>query len=196
MADRPHPSAHGLQKRSTAQCRRVRHNVVLTCGRKPATSPTRRMVSLVRGCGDACRNAGGAVCQRRVQGRFERIDRYPIDDVRRLLDVNVVGVFTVLPAVSAAMIAAGRGRSRGHLGVDGGSHRRPNMSAYSATRAAVIGLTRARPGPRPPRHPRQRCVTDVHRARTDVGPAGRRPAATADRTTPPTRRSLPSKCWR
>ena len=85
-----------------------------------------------------------------VQGRFERIDRYPIEDVRQLLDVNVVGVFTVLSAVSTAMIATGSVGaaviSASMAGVTGA----PNMSAYSATKAAVIGLTKRRQRMPPP----------------------------------------------
>ena len=81
------------------------------------------------------RNAGGLSCTNAgafAQGRFERVDRYPIEEVRQLLDVNVVGVFTVLSAVSTAMIAAGSGGavviSASMAGVTGA----PNMSAYSA----------------------------------------------------------------
>ena len=77
------------------------------------------VVSLVRGCGDAFGTPAGLFANAGIQGRFERVDRYPIEDVRQLLDVNVVGVFTVLSAVSTAMIAAGERGSRGHLGVDG-----------------------------------------------------------------------------
>ena len=70
------------------------------------------VVSLVRSCGDAFGTPAGLFANAGVQGRFERVDRYPIEDVRQLLDVNVVGVFTVLSAVSTAMIAARRRRSR------------------------------------------------------------------------------------
>ena len=101
------------------------------------------MISLVRGCCDAFGTPAGLFANAGVQGPFERIDRYPIEDVRQLLDVNVVGVFTVLSAVSTAMIAAGTGGaaviSASMAGVTGA----PNMSAYSATKAAVIGLTKS-----------------------------------------------------
>src|SRR6266536_3129136 len=71
------------------------------------------------------------------------VDSYPPDDARRVIEVNVLGVMTVLAAVGRAMIAA---RSRGAVvnvasmaGVSGA----PNMPAYAASKAAVIGLTKA-----------------------------------------------------
>lgn len=77
------------------------------------------------------------------QGTFGRIDRYPETDARRVFEVNVLGAFRVLSAVSAAMVAAGQAgaivSSASMAGVTGA----PNMSAYSASKAAVIGLTKS-----------------------------------------------------
>jgi NAD(P)-dependent dehydrogenase (short-subunit alcohol dehydrogenase family) len=77
------------------------------------------------------------------QGRFDRIDRYPHDDAERVFTVNVLGAFTVLSSVSAAMIDAGVSGSvvcsASMAGVTGA----PNMSAYSASKAAIIGLTKS-----------------------------------------------------
>jgi NAD(P)-dependent dehydrogenase (short-subunit alcohol dehydrogenase family) len=77
------------------------------------------------------------------QGRFARVDRYPSDDARRVLEVNVLGAFIVLSVVSAAMVEAGVPGSvvcsASMAGVSGA----PNMSVYSASKAAVIGLTRS-----------------------------------------------------
>jgi NAD(P)-dependent dehydrogenase (short-subunit alcohol dehydrogenase family) len=77
------------------------------------------------------------------QGRFQRVDRYDYDDARRVFEVNVLGAFTVLSAVSAAMVEAGVAGSivcsASMAGVSGA----PNMSAYSASKAAIIGLTRS-----------------------------------------------------
>jgi NAD(P)-dependent dehydrogenase (short-subunit alcohol dehydrogenase family) len=57
--------------------------------------------------------------------------------------VNVLGTFTVLSAVSAAMVAARVAgaivSSASMAGVTGA----PNMSAYSASKAAIIGLTKS-----------------------------------------------------
>jgi NAD(P)-dependent dehydrogenase (short-subunit alcohol dehydrogenase family) len=78
-----------------------------------------------------------------VQGPFERVDRYPLDDARRLIDVNVVGALTVLSVVAAEMIAAGQGGSvvctASMAGVTGAA----NMTAYSASKAAVIGMVKS-----------------------------------------------------
>jgi 2-dehydro-3-deoxy-L-rhamnonate dehydrogenase (NAD+) len=77
------------------------------------------------------------------QGEFQRIDRYDPDDARRVFEVNVLGAFTVLSAVSAAMVEAGVAGSivcsASMAGVTGA----PNMAAYSASKAAVIGLTKS-----------------------------------------------------
>jgi NAD(P)-dependent dehydrogenase (short-subunit alcohol dehydrogenase family) len=77
------------------------------------------------------------------QGKFERIDRYPYVDAQRVFAVNVLGAFTVLSVVSAAMVET---RAPGSIvssasmaGVSGA----PNMSAYSASKAAIIGLTKS-----------------------------------------------------
>jgi NAD(P)-dependent dehydrogenase (short-subunit alcohol dehydrogenase family) len=74
-----------------------------------------------------------------LQGRFAPIDRYPADDFRRVLDVNVVGVFHVLRA-AVPHLRATRGaivNTASHAGVVGP----PNMAAYAASKFAVVGLT-------------------------------------------------------
>jgi NAD(P)-dependent dehydrogenase (short-subunit alcohol dehydrogenase family) len=96
---------------------------------------------------DACRDAIGVPTalfnNAGYQGTFERIDRYPGADARRVFEVNVIGAFTVLSAVSAAMVSAGVAgaivSSASMAGVTGA----PNMSAYSASKAAIIGLTKS-----------------------------------------------------
>jgi NAD(P)-dependent dehydrogenase (short-subunit alcohol dehydrogenase family) len=77
------------------------------------------------------------------QGRFERIDRYPYADARRVFEVNVIGAFTVLSAVSAAMVEAGVPGSIVSSASMAGVTGAPNMSAYSASKAAIIGLTKS-----------------------------------------------------
>ncbi len=65
-----------------------------------------------------------------------------VDDWKRTFDVNVVGLFAVTKAVVPGMIERGWGRivsMASMAGKDGN----PNLSAYSASKAAVIGLTKS-----------------------------------------------------
>jgi NAD(P)-dependent dehydrogenase (short-subunit alcohol dehydrogenase family) len=77
------------------------------------------------------------------QGAFASIDRYPLDDLRDVIDVNVIGAFQVLRAVAASMIAAGNGGSIVNVASMAGVSGAPNMPAYSASKAAIIGLTKS-----------------------------------------------------
>ncbi len=75
------------------------------------------------------------------QGDFANIIDQRSADVRRVLDINVVGVFNVLTAFSRILIEAGRPgvvvntASMAHGGP-------PNMAAYGASKAAVVALTK------------------------------------------------------
>ncbi len=75
------------------------------------------------------------------QGTFTNVADYPSADFRRVLDINVTGVFNVLKSFANALIAVGRPgavvntASMAHGGA-------PNMAAYSASKAAVIALTK------------------------------------------------------
>jgi NAD(P)-dependent dehydrogenase (short-subunit alcohol dehydrogenase family) len=82
----------------------------------------------------------GLVNNAGYQGVFTSIDRYPLDDARRVLEVNVLGVMTVLAAASRSMVDGGAIVNIASMaGVSGA----PNMPAYTASKAAVIGLTKA-----------------------------------------------------
>ena len=83
---------------------------------------------------------GGLVNNAGYQGVFTSVERYPLDDARRVIEVNVLGVMTVLAAVSRVMVDGGSVVNIASMaGVSGA----PNMPAYSASKAAVIGLTKA-----------------------------------------------------
>jgi NAD(P)-dependent dehydrogenase (short-subunit alcohol dehydrogenase family) len=97
----------------------------------------------VRTCSEALGTPTGVFANAGLQGRFERIDRYPVDELRALLDVNVTGVFAVLSAAAATMVTAGRGGAAVLTASMAGVTGAPNMSAYSATKAAVIGLAKS-----------------------------------------------------
>jgi NAD(P)-dependent dehydrogenase (short-subunit alcohol dehydrogenase family) len=101
------------------------------------------VTDLVRSCGDTFGTPAGLFANAGLQGRFERVDRYPVDELRKLLDVNVTGVFAVLAATAAAMVAQGAGGSIVLTASMAGVTGAPNMSAYSATKGAVIALAKS-----------------------------------------------------
>jgi NAD(P)-dependent dehydrogenase (short-subunit alcohol dehydrogenase family) len=98
-------------------------------------------------CVGACRESLGVPTalfnNAGYQGQFHRVDHYPLDDARHVLDVNVLGAFTVLSLVSAAMIEAGKGGSIVNSASMAGVSGAPNMAVYSASKAAIIGLTKS-----------------------------------------------------
>ena len=63
-------------------------------------------------------------------------------DWRRTFQVNVDGVFTLCQAVVPGMVEAGWGRIV-NLASIAGKDGNPNLSAYSASKAAVIALTKS-----------------------------------------------------
>lgn len=67
---------------------------------------------------------------------------YPVADWTRVMDVNVNGVFYTCRAVVPYMRTAGRGRIVTIASV-AGKEGNPNAAAYSASKAAVIGLTKS-----------------------------------------------------
>jgi len=86
---------------------------------------------------------GGLVNNAGYQGVFTSIDSYPLEDARRVVEVNVLGAMTVLAAVSRVMVDRGAGGSVVNIASMAGVSGAPNMPAYSASKAAVIGLTKA-----------------------------------------------------
>jgi 2-dehydro-3-deoxy-L-rhamnonate dehydrogenase (NAD+) len=85
----------------------------------------------------------GLVNNAGLQGAFAPVERYPMDDARRVIEVNVLGVLTVLSAVARTMIARGEGGVIVNVASMAGVSGAPNMPAYSASKAAVVGLTKA-----------------------------------------------------
>lgn len=81
----------------------------------------------------------GLVNNAGYQGVFTPVERYPLDDARRVLEVNVLGVMTVLSVAARAMDGGSIVNIASMAGVSGA----PNMPAYSASKAAVLGLTKA-----------------------------------------------------
>ncbi len=75
------------------------------------------------------------------QGGFSNIVDYDVAEFRRVLEINVTGVFLVLQRFARDLISAGRPGAAVNTAsmAHGGA---PNMVAYSASKAAVIALTK------------------------------------------------------
>jgi len=67
---------------------------------------------------------------------------YPVDAWRKVIDVNVNGVFYVNRAIVPHMVAKQYGRIVNIASV-AGKDGNPNASAYSTSKAAVIGMTKS-----------------------------------------------------
>jgi len=77
------------------------------------------------------------------QGDFASTVSYNPEDFRRVLDVNVTGAFTVMQLAARGMIARKLAGSVVNTASMAGVSGAPNMVAYSASKAAVIGMTRS-----------------------------------------------------
>jgi NAD(P)-dependent dehydrogenase (short-subunit alcohol dehydrogenase family) len=78
-----------------------------------------------------------------TQGEFAPVQDYDVEVARRVLDVNVVGAFNVVRVTAGLMIDAGRGGSIVAIASMAGVNGAPNMPAYAASKAAVIGLAKS-----------------------------------------------------
>jgi 3-oxoacyl-[acyl-carrier protein] reductase len=67
---------------------------------------------------------------------------YPVDEFRQITEINLLGTFHVNRAVVPSMRQAGYGRIVNIASV-AGKEGNPGASAYSASKAAVIGLTKS-----------------------------------------------------
>ncbi|WP_413761518.1 SDR family NAD(P)-dependent oxidoreductase [Variovorax sp. Varisp41] len=86
---------------------------------------------------DALVNSAG------ITGPNAKLWDYPVDDWRQVMEVNVNGVFLCCREVVAQMrTQGGQGRIVNIASV-AGKDGNPNASAYSASKAAVIGLTKS-----------------------------------------------------
>jgi 2-dehydro-3-deoxy-L-rhamnonate dehydrogenase (NAD+) len=82
------------------------------------------------------------VCSAGVAGQNAPLIDYPIDEWKRVFEINVNGVFYCNRFVARAMKARGYGRIVNMASI-AGKDGNPNASAYSASKAAVIGLTKS-----------------------------------------------------
>jgi NAD(P)-dependent dehydrogenase (short-subunit alcohol dehydrogenase family) len=77
-----------------------------------------------------------------ITGATGPVWEYPIDSWQRVIDVNLNGLFYCCRAVVPFMLKNGYGRIVNVASV-AGKEGNPNASAYSASKAGVIGLTKS-----------------------------------------------------
>jgi 3-oxoacyl-[acyl-carrier protein] reductase len=77
-----------------------------------------------------------------ITGPNTTVVSYPVDAWKQVIDINLTGVFLCNRAVAGRMAMRGRGRIVNIASV-AGKEGNPNASAYSASKAGVIGLTKS-----------------------------------------------------
>src|SRR3954453_21276415 len=77
-----------------------------------------------------------------ITGPNHKLWEYPVDAWRQVMDVNLTGVFLCCRAVVPHMIRQNYGRIV-NLASIAGKEGNPNASAYSASKAGVIALTKS-----------------------------------------------------
>ena len=115
-------AGHGFVQVDVASEAAVRQAVQATLRRSPRI--------------DALVNSAG------ITGPNTRLWDYPVDAWRQVMDVNLTGLFLCCRELLPAMRAANYGRIVNIASV-AGKDGNPNASAYSASKAAVIALTKS-----------------------------------------------------
>ena len=82
------------------------------------------------------------VCSAGITGATASLHEFSLDSWRRVVDINLNGLFYCCRAVVPHMLANGYGRIVNVASV-AGKEGNPNASAYSASKAGVIGLTKS-----------------------------------------------------
>ena len=77
-----------------------------------------------------------------ISGPNFPLDEYPEDEWRRVVEIDLIGVFNCCRAVVPAMRRRDYGRIVNIASI-AGKEGNPNASAYSAAKAGVIGLTKS-----------------------------------------------------
>jgi NAD(P)-dependent dehydrogenase (short-subunit alcohol dehydrogenase family) len=109
----------------------------------PWTSPTRPpWLAAAKAANEALGRIDILVASAGITGATAPVHEYPLDSWRRVIDINLNGLFYCCRAVAPFMIANGYGRIVNVASV-AGKEGNPNAGAYSASRPAVIGLTKS-----------------------------------------------------
>ncbi len=101
--------------------------------------------AVLQAASDTAQSLGGLdilICSAGITGPNQKTWEYSSSDWRQVFDVNVHGLFHANKACVPAMIAGNYGRIVNIASV-AGKEGNPNAPAYSASKAAVIGLTKS-----------------------------------------------------
>jgi 2-dehydro-3-deoxy-L-rhamnonate dehydrogenase (NAD+) len=101
-----------------------------------ATARTAERTSRQLGAIDILVNNAG------IAGMNAAVTDYPVEEWRRIIDINLNGVFNCCRAVVPGMVAKGYGRIVNVASI-AGKEGNPNAAAYSASKAGVIALTKS-----------------------------------------------------
>ena len=82
------------------------------------------------------------VCNAGIAGANAKLWDYPLEEWRRVIDIDLTGIFHCLKAVTPLMIAQKYGRIVNTASI-AGKEGNPNASAYSAAKAGVVALTKS-----------------------------------------------------
>ena len=93
---------------------------------------------------------------------FSPIVETDADDWRRMMDVNVNGIFLGMKAGAHQMIVQGKGGVIINASSGGGRKGVPNFAHYCATKAAIIMMSQAAAGEMAPHRIRVNCYTPGH----------------------------------
>lgn len=78
-----------------------------------------------------------------IEGIVAPITEYPLDEFQRVMAINVTGVMLGMKHVIPVMMAGGKGGAIINTSSVAGLTGTPGISAYNASKHAVIGLTRS-----------------------------------------------------
>jgi acetoin reductase-like protein len=93
---------------------------------------------------------------------FSPIVETAAEDWRRMMDVNINGIFLGMKAGAQQMIAQGEGGTIINASSGGGRKGVPNFAHYCATKAAIIMMSQAAAGELAPHRIRVNCYTPGH----------------------------------
>lgn len=82
------------------------------------------------------------VCSAGITGATVPVHEFPLESWRQVIDINLNGLFYCCRAVVPMMLANGYGRIANVSSV-AGKEGNPNASAYSASKAGVLGFTKS-----------------------------------------------------